>query len=117
MDRRSLLKLQYKMRKKPMGVFQIVNQVNGKRFIDSALDLDVIYNRHSFQLRLGVHRSSALQEEWNRYGAEHFTFEVLEKLDDETAQTTNVSEQLQAMKEKWLNQLQPYGERGYNRKR
>jgi hypothetical protein len=114
MDRRSELKLQYKMRKKSMGVFQIVNLANGKRLVDSSPDLDVIYNRHQFQLRLGMHRNFQLQEDWNRFGADSFRFEVLEKLDDRKELSAEVYKQLQTMKEKWLEKLQPFGERGYH---
>jgi hypothetical protein len=114
MDRRSELRRQYKMRKRFMGVFQIVNQANGKRLVDSSPNLDVIYNRHQFQLRMGMHPNHQLQEDWNRFGADSFHFEVLEKLDDSTELSTEVYEQLKTMKEEWLEKLQPFGERGYN---
>ncbi|MFY0543763.1 GIY-YIG nuclease family protein [Brevibacillus sp. H7] len=84
--------------------------------MDSNVNVDVIYNRHQFQLRLGVHRNQELQLDWNRWGEDRFSFEVLEKLEDIDELTPAVYEQLKALKEKWIAKLQPFGEHGYNRR-
>jgi len=80
---RKQIKLDYKQKIKPMGIFQIKNLVNGKVFIGDTFNLDAAYNKHKFQLNLGSHKNKDLQKEWNQYGQDNFTYEVLEVLEQD----------------------------------
>lgn len=60
------------------GIYQIVNTVNGKRYIGSAKSLKVRWRQHLGMLRKGAHHSPHLQGSWNAYGESAFRFEVVE---------------------------------------
>jgi hypothetical protein len=74
------VKTEYKLLKFKMGVYQIRNQVNGKIFIGSSLDLVACWNAQKFQLDFGLHQNSALQADWKTFGSGSFIYEILEEL-------------------------------------
>ncbi len=115
MASKEALKAAYKQdghRLRPMGVYQIKNQVNDKRFLGASSNLDGTLARDRTWLGLGGHQNKALQQEWKTFGPEAFTFEVLEVITP-TDEPRNYSEELAILLEVWLETLQPYGERGY----
>jgi hypothetical protein len=95
------LKMKYKTMKKPAGAFQIRNLKNGRLFITAGPDLKALMTRHRFQLKLGSHRSSELQRDWNETGEESFAFEVLEELKEEEGVQGDCRDELRAMGKKW----------------
>ena len=113
-ERRKQIKQEYKQTQRAMGVFQIRNIVNGKIFIGSSMNLDGIFNRHRFGLANGVHVNKELQKDWND-GQENFAFEILEQLKPYDDPLHNYTEELQIMEELWMEKLQPYQEKGYNK--
>ncbi|GAK59095.1 transcriptional regulator, ArsR family [Candidatus Vecturithrix granuli] len=115
MDRRKELKLAYKQNPPPAGVFQIKNLVNGKIFLGSGLDVQGILNRHRSQLKFKSHRNKALQQDWNEYGPEQFSCEVLEYLESNDDPGYDARGDLTVLEELWLEKLQPYGEKGYHK--
>ncbi len=62
-DRRALTR-EYKETPRESGVYQIRNLRNGKIFVGAALDIPGKLNSHRFQLRMGSHRNTALQRDW-----------------------------------------------------
>ena len=108
------LKAAYKEIKFKMGVFQIRNTINQKIFIESSVNLDKIWNRHKAQLAFGGHPNTALQLDWKQFGEQHFVFEVLSELSEEESLHRNVNAELKVLEQLFLEQLQPYGERGYH---
>ncbi len=114
MKSREELKREYKERPKPAGVFQIKNTVNGKVLLGSSLNLEGPLNSHRFMLRIGRHQNKALQEDWNTYGEDKFVFEILETVKVTGAPNFNLSDELTLLEQIWLEQLQPFGNRGYN---
>ncbi|MHB9094837.1 MAG: GIY-YIG nuclease family protein [Eubacteriales bacterium] len=117
MDRRKELKLTYKLNPPPVGVYQIKNQLNGKVFVGGTMNLSGIFNRHRFQLNSKCHVSKSLQEDWDLYGADAFTFDILETVKSEEISKDDWREAVSALEDKWLNTLQPYGESGYNKQK
>lgn len=115
MDRKKELKLAYKQTTLSMGVYQIKNNANGKILIGSSMNVPWIFNRHLFQLNASVHRNKELQEDWNSYGPDAFTCNVLETLRTEEIPEADWSKAILALEEKWLTNLQPYDENGYNK--
>jgi hypothetical protein len=117
MDRKKELIREYKETPRPMGVFQIKNNMNGKLLLLKALDIPGIITRHQLELKRNMHRNPELQADWNRFGADAFSFEVLaalkpaEYLPEEWPATVN------KLLETWLEKLQPYGDAGYNKKK
>lgn len=62
-----------------IGVYKITNIKNGKVYIGQSVDVDKRFNQHKKLLRENNHGNYRLQDDWNVYGEESFTFEVLEK--------------------------------------
>ncbi|HBI04028.1 MAG TPA: LuxR family transcriptional regulator [Paenibacillaceae bacterium] len=116
MDRKKELKQQYKETKIQAGVYQIKNTKNNKVFIESTNNLKTI-NGRQFMLKMGGHPNKALQEELNSFGEDAFVIEVLETLKEKPEGYYSVKDELKKLEEKWMDQLQPYGERGYHRKK
>lgn len=117
MDRKKELKQMYKETTVEAGVFQIKNTKNGKIFIGSTRNIKTL-NGVKFMLQNNGHRNKELQEDWNQLGQDAFDIEVLEKLKkNEDDPYYNEKEALGELEEKWLEQLQPYGEQGYNQQK
>ena len=115
MERRKELKQHYQEIAIVAGVYQIKNNVNGKMFVESTRNLKTI-NGVKFTLRNNTHFNRALQADWNEFGGEAFSIEILETLKIEKSDPSfNEKEALKDLEQKWLDQLQPYGERGYNK--
>jgi len=114
MKSRQDIKREYKERKKPAGVFQVKNTKNGKMLLGSSLNLEGALNRHKFELRMGSHRSKELQKDWNEQGPEAFVFEILEEVKIRDVPHFDMSDELLLLEQIWLEELQPFGERGYN---
>lgn len=108
------IKREYKERKKPAGVFQVKNTVNGKVLLRSSLNLEGPLNAHKFMLTIGRHQNEALQKEWNEYGPDKFVFEILEVVKVKDDPNFDLSDELTLLEQIWLEKLQPFGERGYN---
>jgi hypothetical protein len=114
MDRRKELKLAYKETPRPMGVYQIKNNNNGKIFIGGSLNLPGSINGNRFKLNMNGHSNQALQADWDADGPAAFTFTVLETINTEKVAREDWRAAVTALEAKWLSKLQPYGEHGYN---
>jgi group I intron endonuclease len=64
------------------GVYQIINTVDGKVYVGSAMYLPQREASHRYYLRKGNHHCVHLQRAWNRDGEDAFAFEVLEEVSD-----------------------------------
>lgn len=87
------------------GIYQIVNSVNGKRYIGSAVNILKRWQYHISFLRRNIHSNSYLQAAWNKYNGETtFNFQILEYCSKEN---------LVAREQYWIDLLKSY-ECGYN---
>jgi len=109
-------KKRFKDKLPPMGIYKISNLAIGKVFIGSGLNVHGIINSQRFQLENGAHRNAELQEDFARLGGERFSFDVLDILERKDGQD-DYTEDLKALEEIWLDKLQPYGEKGYNKRK
>ena len=116
LDRKEELKKLYKETKTEVGVYQTRNTKNQKILIESTMNLKSI-NGKRFGLENGGHQNKLLQHELKEFGAETFVFEVLEILEIPEEGYFDAKDALKKLKQKWLDKLQPYGERGYNTKK
>ena len=112
-QRRKELLEEYKQIKTYMGVIKIKNTVNGKIFISTCSNLKNRWLTLRGQLDMGRFANSELQKDWNELGADAFTYEVIEE--KEVKEDTDKRWELKQMESKWLEKLQPYGDRGYNK--
>lgn len=110
--RKELLE-EYKQIKIYMGVIQITNNANGKIYLATYPNLKNKWLNIQGQLTMGRHPNLQLQREWKELGPEVFTYEVLEE--KEAEEVKDVRWELKQMEKPWLEKLQPYGDRGYNK--
>ena len=117
MDRKAELKHEYKMNPRQGGVYQIINHANGKIYIGSGPNVEAQINKQLFMLKLNMMPVEPLQKDWNKYGEEKFTFEVLDRLKrkDEMSMKEYKNE-LILLEEMWIDKLNTVGEKGYNTK-
>jgi group I intron endonuclease len=108
------LKEEYQHKKFKMGVFQIRNTVNGKMLIGSSVNLDAIWNRHKVELKFNGHRNKMLQDEWNQFGEDNFKFEILSEIAEKEGDKIDYAREVKELETMFMEELQPYGERGYH---
>ena len=100
-----------------MGVFLIRNNINDRIFLGVSLNLPGIINRHKFQLQNGVHASKSLQADWNKFGSNSFSFEIVDELTARSDPGIDYKQELELLEKLWLEKLQPFDERGYNERK
>lgn len=110
-------KLEYKASRRPMGIFQVRNVVNGKLFVGSTMNLDAMFNRIRFQLYAGAHSNKELEADWKQYGTGKFEFEVLEEIVPSEDPDYDYAADLETLEDLWLEKLQPYDHQGYNERK
>lgn len=65
--------------KKEIGIYKIVNLANGKVYIgQTGQNFQRRYWHHQWKLRNNSHDNKYLQNAWNKYGEDNFSFEVVE---------------------------------------
>ena len=79
------------------GIYQIANNVNGKIYIGSAVNLKQRFRIHLCRLKKDNHHSIYLQRAWNIDGATNFVFIVLEYVPDKKQLLTRENYYFQTM--------------------
>lgn len=74
------------------GIYKIINRVNGKYYVGSAIDFDARWWTHRDALLKGDHSNIYLQSAWNKYGEEGFSFEISEEVNGDRAQLLEVEQ-------------------------
>ncbi len=113
MNHRKELIQKYMEIKIEAGVYQIKNLKNNKILVRSTLDLKTMNSTRLVLLSNGF-RNKKLQDDWNLYGEDAFSFDVLEVLEEKTDGFFDKHYELKQLEKKWLEKLQPYGDAGYN---
>ncbi len=117
MKTRKELKEEYKQMKYQMGVFQIRNHLNGKVYMGSSLDLTASWHSQRLQLNFGNHPNDALQKEWKEFGAENFSYEIVEEVKEVDGKEINYAKEVKILLEMLIEELQPFDEKGYHKKK
>lgn len=115
-DRKEIIR-QYKQNPPPMGIYQIRNKANGKILLGSSKNLNGKSNSYLFQLESGTHMNSALQKDFKEFGKDNFVFEIIDRLEPKNEPGYDYTDDLKELEKLWLEKLQPYNERGYNKKK
>lgn len=100
-----------------MGVFQVKNLANGKIFVDSGLNIQGKMNSCRFQLSYGSHMNKALQDDFNETGITNFSFEIIDYLKPKEDMKMDYVNDLKMLEEIWIEKLQPFDKRGYNKRK
>jgi group I intron endonuclease len=66
-------------REKIIGIYQIKNIINNKRYIGQSNDILKRWLKHTSDLNKNKHHCNYLQYAWNKYGEINFIFEIIEK--------------------------------------
>ena len=67
---------------KTQGIYKITNLINDKCYISQSRNIEARIKKHFSDLEKNIHHSQYLQEDFNRYGKENFSFEILETIND-----------------------------------
>jgi hypothetical protein len=110
---RKALRRQYKETVRPAGLFGVRNVAEGVLLVGTSVDLPGMLNRQRFQLELGSHPDKALQADWNRLGADAFSFETLDQLAPPAEATADVRDDLDTLRDMWLQKLSAEGQKLY----
>ncbi len=111
------LKKKYKETALPMGIYCVKNLANGKVFIGKSQNLNGKLNSLKFQLEHGSSVVKELQSDFNKFGAASFEFKILDLLEPKDGANNNYDEELKVLEQMWLDNLEPFNEKGYNTKR
>ncbi len=113
----------YKQTFRRMGIYQIRNQENGKILVCSSMDLDSAQNRLKFMKSTNLNSINEIRDDWKLFGGSSFVFEELDEIKPKEEVVTDRSELRQYQKEVdellelWIEKLQPFGDRGYNKQK
>ena len=62
-----------------IGLYLIINTVNGKIYFGSSKNVKSRFRQHKSDLRNNKHGNDYLQKAWNKYGEDRFLFEVFQE--------------------------------------
>jgi hypothetical protein len=97
----------YKEQKTSAGVFAVRCAADGRVWVMESRHLDTQQNSLWFSLRQGGYPGNpALQQAWKAHGEAAFSFEILERLPDDTSALLQRSE-LKVMALRWRERLTP----------
>lgn len=108
---------------RPMGIYQLRNKLNGKIYLGAAMDLDGMRNRIAFSANMNEAPFYELKEDWAKHGPDSFLYEIVDRLKPQSdspadkAELAQYRDELDALLELWLDKLQPYGDKGYNKRK
>lgn len=92
------------MKKYDIGVYFIKNNKNSKIYVGASMNLIVRMNQHRRMLINKCHFKSTLQKDWDKCGADNFTFGIFERVSES---------KLIEREQFWINRCQSIS-RGYN---
>lgn len=89
------------------GIYKIINKINGKFYIGSAVNIKKRWSQHKCLLNKNKHGNNKLQNSWNKYGKDSFSFHILCIVDKD--------ENLIPIEQLYLDWYKPYEvNMGYN---
>ena len=103
-SRRDLVR-DYKERKSVAGVYAVHCAASGEVWTAGSRNIDAQQNSLWFGLRTGGHINREMQAAWTAHGEAGFTFEVLERIEDEALTPQGVLDHLKTRERHWLATL------------
>lgn len=95
----------YKERKPIAGVYALRCGPSGETWVGTAPDLATIENRLRFALRMAATPHRSLLAAAKAHGADSFTYEVLEQVEEKDASAELIAKRLKARQEHWCAAL------------
>lgn len=65
------------------GIYEIKNKLKDKRYIGSSKNIGQRWKKHLQEIKSGKHRNGYLQNVFNKYGFDNFTFSIIEECSEE----------------------------------
>ena len=66
-----------------IGIYKIKNLLNDKVYIGQSVDIEKRWSTHKTELKNNYHYNIHLQSAWNKYGEDNFSFDVIEKCEED----------------------------------
>lgn len=88
------------------GIYEIRNKSNGKVYIGSSIKIEQRWGEHRRSLTAGTHGNGHLKSAWLKYGADSFSFSVIEYVPDILM--------LIVREQYWIDARDASGNNGYN---
>jgi len=66
-----------------IGIYSITNTINNKKYIGHTTDIKRRWQYHQGYLKRQKHDNAHLQEDYNKYGADSFKYEVIEECEED----------------------------------
>ncbi len=89
-----------------MGVYCMKNNVTGKILIGHNQSIATFKKRMTGELRMGLFRHQALQDDYNKYGVDAFEFSILERyIAENMLDVKKIDDDLLLLEEKWADKL------------
>lgn len=79
-DKKRQLKEEYREKEVIGGVYCIKCSGNQRSWIKSTRDMEGSRNRYNFSMNIDSAPEPTMRSEWDKYGKESFSFEVLEEI-------------------------------------
>lgn len=95
----------FKERKSQPGIYALACRPTGEQWVGRASDLATIWNRLSVALKMASTPHRSLKAAALEHGADAFTFEVLERIDEPDSSPALVGAILKRRLEHWRNAL------------
>lgn len=74
------------------GVYKITCISNNQFYIGSSTDVKFRWLHHLYDLRKGIHHSTALQQSYNEFGEDSLKFEIIHKIDRNNVELLRMEE-------------------------
>ena len=108
MEKRKILKEEYKQRKHIGGIFRVTNTENGRYLLAYAVNLQAKQNAFDFMVSSSSCFHHKLSKDWAAFGANAFIFEILESLEKKEEQSQDeFLEDLKILEQIWGEKLDP----------
>lgn len=88
-----------------MGIYAVRNTATGRVWLGKSQNVEGALNRIRFELNMRGCRTPTLLEEWQRFGAASFAFEVLDRVKRREDPSFDYEAELQALLELWQAEL------------
>lgn len=97
---------QFKTMKFRAGIAGIRNKMNQKIYPIISPDLDRAHNSDVFQLKAGMHKNAALQNDWNELGTDAFEMVIIDELNvSDSSTAAEIEKELKELLEMHLSEF------------
>lgn len=97
-----------------IGIYSIKNLKTGKLYLGYAANIEARINRHKFELKYGSEQVNELLSDYKKYGEDAFEYSTVAEVKQDKEKGYDYKSELVELYLLWLEELNPYDERGYN---